>query len=161
MSATSVSLIAAVSPERVIGKNGTIPWHYSGDLWRFKRLTLNTTVIMGRATWESLWGKPLPNRRNIVITSHPIEGMKTFSSIPKALDASEGEVWFIGGAKIYEEAMRYCDLLDITYVPDHVDPEGAVLFPPIDPGMWNEGPLVTHEDEPFLTRQTFTNRCRS
>ena len=64
--------IVAISPERVIGIDGELPWHYSADLRRFKRLTMGTTVIMGRRTWESIGSRPLPGRHNIVITKNPL-----------------------------------------------------------------------------------------
>ena len=99
-------ILVAVSPEGIIGKDNTIPWHYSADLKRFKRLTTGNTIIMGRKTWESLPKKPLPNRRNIVITRSSIENIECFNSIDDALRTCEGDVWFIGGAGIYQEAMQ-------------------------------------------------------
>ena len=99
-------ILVAVSPEGIIGKDNTIPWHYSTDLKRFKRLTISNTIIMGRKTWESLPIKPLPERRNIVITRSSIEGVECFRSIDDALQTCEGDIWFIGGAGIYEEAME-------------------------------------------------------
>ena len=78
-------ILVAVSPEGIIGKDNSIPWHYSADLKRFKRLTLGKTVIMGRRTWESLPVKPLPDRRNIVITQSSLEDVECFQSIDNAL----------------------------------------------------------------------------
>ena len=78
-------ILVAVSPEGIIGKDNSIPWHYSTDLKRFKRLTLGKTVIMGRRTWESLPVKPLPDRRNIVITQSSLEGVECFQSIDNDL----------------------------------------------------------------------------
>ena len=69
---------------------------------------------MGRKTWESLGGKPLPGRRNLVVTSRPIPGAECFADIAGALSASEGPVWFFGGARIYEEAMAYADAIDVV-----------------------------------------------
>lgn len=154
----SRGIIAAVSRERVIGVDGTIPWHYASDMKRFKRLTEDTTVVMGRLTWESLPRKPLPNRRNVVITSRSLEGVECFASIPEALETCEGDVWFIGGARVYEEAMDYADFIDLTYVPDRVGPEGAVYFPEIDESQWAPGPVVPDEESPELKRQRFTRR---
>ena len=102
-------ILVAVSPEGIIGKDNTIPWHYSADLKRFKRLTTDNTIIMGRKTWESLPIKPLPNRRNIVITRSSIKDIECFQSIDEALQTCEGDVWFIGGAGIYQEAMQKAD----------------------------------------------------
>ncbi len=151
-------IIAAVSPEGVIGVDGKIPWHYSGDLRRFKQLTLNTTVIMGRLTWVSLGQKPLPKRQNVVITQKNLAGVTTYRSIGEALDACTGTVWFIGGARIYEEAMILCDRLDITYVPDSINHPKAVYFPPIDPELWVPGPLRQHPGDAALRLRTYMRR---
>jgi dihydrofolate reductase len=153
------AIMVAVSPDGVIGKGGTIPWHYGGDLKRLKRVTMGSTVIMGRVTWESAGKRPLPGRRNIVITKAALDGAECFADIPSALATSEGPVWFLGGSRIYAEAMRYCDLIDVTYVPDRVDTAGAVLFPPIDPENWEAGPLLDHEDEPALCRRVYTRKA--
>jgi dihydrofolate reductase len=153
-------MIAAVSPEGVIGLGGGIPWRHPGDMRRFKRVTEASTVIMGRLTWESMQGKALPRRRNVVITRTPIEGVECFRDIPSALAASTPPVWFIGGARIYQEAMAHCDLIDLTYVPDHVTDPRAVRFPAIDERIWEPGPLIPHEDEPGLTRRVYTRRAQ-
>jgi dihydrofolate reductase len=150
------AIMAALSPEGVIGLHGKIPWHYRGDMRRVKRLTLGTTLIMGRMTWDSLGGRPLPGRRNLVVTSRVLEGVECFSSLHAALEASRGPVWFFGGARVYEEAMRYADFMDIVYVPDRIEHPDAVRFPPIDPHVWQAGPLVSHEDEPALSRREYT-----
>jgi dihydrofolate reductase len=146
-------IIAAMSPERVIGVGNTIPWRYPADMKRFKRLTAGATIIMGRNTWDSLPKKPLPERRNVVITSRAIEGVECFASIEAALATCSGDVWFIGGARIYAEAMAHADLIDLTYVPDRIDAPGAVRFPEIDARVWRAGPRVRHEDDPRLERQ--------
>ena len=151
-------IIAAVSPDGVIGLDGDLPWHYSADLKRFKRLTIGKTVIMGRLTWESLPKKPLVGRRNVVITSRNLEGVECFPDIPTALEACEGDVWFIGGARIFEEAMAYADVIDLTYVPDRVEGEGTVHFPTIDEDVWDGGPLETHVDDTRLERRIFRRR---
>lgn len=152
-------IVVAISPEGVIGLSGKLPWHYKGDLQRFKRLTMGSAIIMGRRTWESI-GRPLPGRRNVVIASRDVPGVETYRDLPSALAAigPSADAWFIGGARVYEEAMRYADLLDVTYVPDHVlDPE-AVKFPPIDERVWAAGQLVPHEDEPALSRRVYMRR---
>jgi dihydrofolate reductase len=153
-------LIYAVSPEGVIGANGTLPWRHPGDTRRFKRITLGTTVIMGRATFESM-GRALPKRRNIVVTSHVIGApdIECVPSLHEAVDrAGSSDTWFIGGARIFAEGMSYADLIDVTYVPDHVGAEGAVYAPPIDETAFEPGPLLPHEDEPGLTRRMYTRR---
>src|SRR5207237_8790497 len=104
----TIGLIAAVSPEGVIGVGNRIPWHYSGDMKRFARVTRGSTVIMGRLTWESMNRRLLPKRRHIVITRAALgEGVEHYADVASALAAvPEGDVWFIGGARIYEEAMK-------------------------------------------------------
>ncbi len=160
MPAGPVGMIAALSPEGVIGLGGAIPWRHPGDVRRFKRLTRGTTVIMGRLTWESMKGKPLPERRNIVISRHAVPGVESFRDLASALAACEGPVWLIGGARIYEEGMRYADVIDLTYVPDHVIDDAAVRFPPIDESIFAPGPRLEHEDQPGLTRRVYTRIAR-
>jgi dihydrofolate reductase len=130
---------------------------------RFKRLTLGSTVIMGRLTFESMNKKPLSERRNIVITRAPlaVPGVETFKDLTSALATAAGDVWFIGGRRIYEEAMAYADEIDVTYVPDAIDPATpeAIFFPAIDEGLFEAGPRVVHEDEPGLFRQVFMRRA--
>src|SRR5579884_548773 len=127
-------IIYAVSPQGIIGVGGKIPWRYLGDWRRFKRVTLGSTVIMGRKTFESI-GKPLPGRRNIVVTSRAMDvpGIECVRSVEEALRVAGGDnVWFIGGARIYADAMKHADVIDVTYVPDYVDGADAVCAPPID-----------------------------
>ena len=150
-------ILVAVSPEGIIGKNNSIPWHYSADLKRFKRLTTGNTVIMGRKTWESLPIKPLPNRRNIVITRSSIEEIDCFQSIDDALQTCEGDVWFIGGAGIYEEAMKKADLIDMTLVPDNITGKNCIYFPEIG-NEWKEGENNRLEEDPKLGHKTYTRR---
>ena len=150
-------ILVAVSPEGIIGKDNTIPWHYSADLKRFKRLTTGNTIIMGRKTWESLPIKPLPNRRNIVITRSSIKDIECFQSIDNALQTCEGDVWFIGGAGIYQEAMQKADIIDMTLVPDNVNGEDCIYFPTIDKS-WIEGNTNVLEDDPKLRHKIYTRR---
>jgi dihydrofolate reductase len=153
-------MIFAVSPDGVIGQAGTIPWRHPGDMRRFKRVTMGTTVIMGRKTYESM-GRALPGRRNIVVSSSPIDapGIEHATSIAAALALSgSADVWFIGGARIYAEAMPYVEVIDVTYVPDVVDGPDVVRAPPIDEAAFAPGPLVPHEDEAGLTRREYRRR---
>ncbi|MGD0528438.1 MAG: dihydrofolate reductase [Polyangiaceae bacterium] len=154
-------MIYAVSPEGVIGVGNRIPWRYQGDFRRFKRVTMGKTLIMGRKTFESI-GHPLAGRRNIVVTSHPIavENVESVRSIDEALERAgdEIDVWFIGGARIYAEAMKHVDIIDVTYVPDHVRAADAVMAPRID-GTWEGSRIVRHEDDPALKHRTFTRRA--
>jgi dihydrofolate reductase len=155
-----IGMIAAVNPDGVIGAHNRVPWNHPGDMRRFVRITRGSTVVMGRLTWESMGKKALPNRRNIVITRGPLGGgVEHYVDLKTALaHVTEGDVWLIGGARIYEEGMKHADLIDLTYVPDHVAGDDVVRFPPIDERVFAPGPRVEHEDEPGLTRRVFTRR---
>lgn len=150
-------ILVAVSPEGIIGKNNTIPWHYSADLKRFKRLTIGNTIIMGRKTWESLPIKPLPERRNIVITRNDIKGTECFRTIDKALETCKGDIWFIGGAGIYEEAMSKADLIDMTLVPDNVTGEECIYFPTIG-NNWKESDITILKGDDRLKHKIYSRR---
>lgn len=153
-------IIYAVSADGVIGKAGTIPWHYPGDMKRFKRITMGSTVVMGRRTFESI-GKALPGRRNIVVTSRPIQApaIECVGSVSEALSlAGDADLWFIGGARLYAEALRYADCIDVVYVPDRVGPGDVVRAPTIDEQIFEAGPLLAHEDEPNLKRRLYTRK---
>lgn len=155
-----IGMIYAQSPEGVIGVENRIPWHHPGDYRRFKRVTLGTTIVMGRKTYESM-GKPLPGRRNIVVTRNPVDapGVENVRTLEEALAlAGSADVWLVGGARIYEDGMRFADVIDVTYVPDHVDAPGAVRAPPVDETRFTPGPLLPHEDEPGLTRRIYSRR---
>ncbi|MGP6156525.1 MAG: dihydrofolate reductase [Vulcanimicrobiaceae bacterium] len=153
-------IIFAASPHGIIGVEGNIPWRYLGDWRRFKRVTLGSAVVMGRTTFESI-GKPLPGRRNIVVTSRAIDvpGIECARSVEEAIERiGGGDVWFIGGARIFADAMKYTDVIDVTYVPDYVDGRDAVYAPSIDEGVFEPGPLLLHEDEPALRRRVYHRR---
>ncbi len=145
------AIVVAISPEGVMGINNELPWCYPKDLKRFKELTIDSTIIMGRRTWESIGCKKLPKRRNIVITSRECAGVETYKSITEALlqTASDQKVWFIGGARIYEEAMNYCDFIDLTLVPDHVDSRKAIRFPEVSKHLYT---LESVDEHPYDSR---------
>lgn len=123
-----LALIAAVGRNRAIGKNGIMPWHISEDLKRFKRITKGHTVLMGRKTWDSL-GKPLVDRRNVVITRRTIPGVETYASIDAALEALKGEgvVFVIGGGEVYGQLLPKADRLYLTVVDQ--EPDADTFFP--------------------------------
>ena len=150
-------ILVATSPEGIIGKDNTIPWHYSEDLKRFKGLTIGKTVIMGRNTWESLPIKPLPERRNIVITRSLIENVECFKSINEALKTCEGDIWFIGGAGIYEEAMDLADCIDMTLVPDSISGNNCIYFPKVG-NEWQESKEKPLEKGSKLLHKIYTRR---
>ena len=144
--------IAAMTENRVIGLDGGIPWRYSEDLKRFKRITMNTAIVMGRLTWESINCKALPGRRNIVISRSPVKAVEHYHHLRLALVACEDQdIWVIGGGQIYQAAFEWLTRLDITYVPDRIDRPDAVRFPFIDPHVWQvtettriDGSELTH-----------------
>lgn len=125
-------LIVAANRHGVIGKDNKIPWHYPGDLQFFKEKTDGATVVMGRNTWESLPAKvrPLPNRRNIVVstTIQSQEGFEQMDTFAETLQL-KGDVWYIGGSRIYAEAMEHCNRMLITLVPDEVEGDDLAYFP--------------------------------
>lgn len=142
-----IVLIAAVAENGTIGDAGKIPWHISEDLKRFKRVTLGHPIIMGRKTFESL-GKPLPGRRNIILTRQP--GPDHFSSLEAALKTCNGQVFIIGGAEVYRAALPLADTLMLTHVHRSVD--GDTKFPDYDRTQWRE---VSREDTPEYSFVTY------
>jgi dihydrofolate reductase len=124
--------IAAMARNRVIGAAGAIPWHLPQDFRWFKRATLGGVVVMGRKTFESL-GRPLPGRRNVVISgSTRFEGVEMLPSF-EALDEcvyAPAPVWIIGGGVLYERALPACSELYLSLVA--ADPEGDTFFPPFE-----------------------------
>jgi dihydrofolate reductase len=143
-----ISIIVAVAENNAIGRNNELLWHLSDDLVRFKRITSGHPVIMGKRTWESLPKRPLPKRRNIVISDIPgdrIEGAEVAGSIAEAIrmcDPAE-ENFVIGGASVYRQFLPASDRLYLTRV--HQDFEGDVFFPEPEPAEWK---LVSSEEGP-------------
>lgn len=134
----TLSIIVAMSENRVIGRAGGLPWHLPADLKRFKQLTTGHAIIMGRKTFESI-GKPLPNRRNIVITRQitwRFPGVETAPDLDTAirLATDDPEVFIIGGAEVFREAESRADRMYITLICANV--EGDVLFPEVDWNLW-------------------------
>jgi len=134
-----ISIIAAVSEDLGIGKDNKLLWHIPEDMKRFKKLTYGKTVIMGKKTWESLPGKPLPGRKNIVITDVPgecIDCSVTAYSVEDAMSKCEKgeEIFIIGGGSIYRQFMPLADRLYITRI--HKKAPADVFFPKIDPEEW-------------------------
>ncbi len=160
--AVSLSLIAAVAENGVIGAGGGLPWHLSTDMRRFKKLTVGKPVIMGRRTADSL-GQPLVDRTNIVITSKEmtIAGFLRVTSFDEAIDvagdaiAAVGgdEIMVIGGGAVYAAAIDRADRLYITHVRAAV--EGDTWFPAIDPAVWRP---ASQEDVPAGDRDTYPTR---
>lgn len=153
---TKLALIAAVARNGTIGRDNALPWRLRDDLKRFKALTLGHPIVMGRKTWDSL-GRPLPGRRNIVVTRQrdlKLEGAEVVHSLDEAL-ALCGEVeraFVIGGAQLYAEALPRADELCLTEVQAEV--EGDAHFPDWRDGGFTEVCRETHpadetNDHPF------------
>lgn len=144
----TVSLIWAQAHDRVIGAGGGIPWHVPEDLAHFKALTTGATVLMGRATWESLPPRfrPLPERRNVVLTRRPgwrADGVVRAASFDAGLAASDGDVWVIGGASVYAEALSYADRIVITDIDARF---AGDAFAPELPRTWRPVASVSDVD---------------
>jgi dihydrofolate reductase len=139
-----LSIIVAIAKNHAIGKDNKLLWHLPNDLKHFKDTTSGHTVIMGRKTFDSV-GKPLPKRRNIVITRQAIsiEGCEVVDSLQAAvaLCKAEDEVFIVGGAEIYRQAIPLTDRIYLTII-DH-DFEGDTFFPELNPDEWQE---TKHED---------------
>lgn len=136
-----LALVAAMTKSHVIGKDGGLPWHHPEDLKHFRQLTKSHAVIMGRATFDSI-GKPLKDRRNIVVSRDPalrIEGCDVASSFDRALELAreyDEEPRVVGGAQIYALALPLATELMLTYLDD--EHEGDVYFPAFDLREWVE-----------------------
>jgi dihydrofolate reductase len=155
----SIQMIAAVNGQGVLGDGEKLLWNHPPDMKFFRRMTADSTVVMGRKTFQSI-GRALPKRRNVVISSEmkPVDTVEVFSSLEKALHAVHYEhvekqcfclpddVWLIGGASIYREGLKHADKIYLTLVPDQVEGKSLVYFPWIDPTQFQ---LDTHSPEPF------------
>tara|TARA_B100001113_G_scaffold339926_1_gene323659 strand:+ start:133 stop:624 length:492 start_codon:yes stop_codon:yes gene_type:complete len=143
----SIKLICAVSKNNVIGNKNKLPWNLSEDLKRFRKLTNDNVIVMGRKTYDSI-GRPLPNRENLVLSKNKklkIDNVKVFSSPKEILDfyytkKKKNDLFIIGGTFIYELFIDYCDYLLITYVNKEF--EGDAYFPKVN---WTEWELVSEE----------------
>lgn len=134
------SLIVAMSNNRVIGANNTLPWHLPADLKHFRSLTMGHPIIMGRKTHESI-GKPLPGRRNIIVSANrdfSAPGCTVVSSLHAAIDVcvNTEEIFFIGGNTLYQQALPITERIYLTRVNCNV--AGDTFFPPLDLQSWRE-----------------------
>jgi dihydrofolate reductase len=157
---SKLTIIVATDAQRGIGINNTLPWKLPEDLAHFKRMTTGHPIIMGRKTFDSI-GRPLPNRRNIVVTrngqwSH--EGVETVGSIEAAialLDGAEGFV--IGGAEIYKQSLQLADQLIITEIAHTF--ECDAFFPELD-ASWQETAREEHVSEASGLKYAFVTLRR-
>ncbi|WP_018870876.1 dihydrofolate reductase [Thioalkalivibrio sp. ALgr3] len=142
-----IHIIVALDPDHVIGRDNDLPWRLPDDLRHFKRVTAGHPVIMGRRTFESI-GRPLPKRRNLVLTRQTDwqqpEGVEVFSDLDKALaNIDSGPAFVIGGAGLFAEALPRTGVLHLTRV--HERHPGDTYFPAIDPAEWT---LIESEYHP-------------
>ena len=158
-----LSLIVAYDKNHLIGKNGAMPWYIKGELSRFRKLTENNIVIMGRKTFESL-GKPLPNRINIILSTKEnfsVENSLTFGNLDTAIDYSrknhpDKNIYIIGGANLYSQCMDGIDKMYITEID--YEYEGETFFP-----FFNENDFIKtideiHEGNPTYIYTTYTRK---
>ena len=160
-----IVLVVAKSENNVIGADGDLPWRISADLKHFKAVTMGHPIIMGRKTWDSI-GRPLPGRRNIVITRREnlvIDGVDVVKSIDAALDLCRDDdaekAMIVGGGQIYADIMDRADVIELTEV--HTEIDGDTFFPPIDPSVWAETARETipaADDTPSYSFVTLARR---
>lgn len=135
----SLTLIAAVGRNGVIGDGSSMPWHLPADLRFFKETTMGGVLLMGRGTWDSI-GRALPGRRTIVVTRQrdwAAPGAEVAHSLSEALlMAGDGEVFVAGGGEIYAQTIEHASRLMLTEVD--LEPEGSTRFPAVDPAIWRE-----------------------
>ena len=147
--APTLTLVAAVADNGVIGNAGDIPWRIPADFAHFKALTLGHVLVMGRATYESI-GRALPGRTTIVLTRDPgwrAEGVAVAGDLDEALALAEtlpGEVFVAGGAAVYAAALDRAHAQVLTEV--HLSPEGDTRYPQFDPAQWTEVRREEHLD---------------
>ena len=151
-----IALIAAMTPDRVIGREGRIPWNIPGEQKRFKELTMEHTIVMGRRTYEEI-GRPLPGRRTIVVSTtknFDQPGCRTVASLPEALALSAGEdVYISGGSRLYEEALPLADVLYLTEIERKI--EGDTYFPEFDESRYLKRVEEKHGGEIPYTYVTY------
>ena len=144
----TLTIVAAVARNGVIGSDGGLPWRLPDDLRRFKELTLGHVLVMGRRTYESI-GRPLPGRTTIVVTRNPewdpgSEEVRLAGSVEEAIEAAatiDPSVFVVGGAQVYAAALPRADRLELTWVD--AEPEGDTRFPEVD---WDEWRQLRRED---------------
>ena len=156
-----ITLVAAMTEDRVIGRDNALPWHLPSDLKHFKRVTLGKPVIMGRRTWESV-GAPLPGRRTIVVSRQPdyrATGAEVVPSLDAALRlvAGESEACIVGGAALYEEALPRAHRMELTHIHAR-GVDGDTYFPAWDPAEWT---VVASEDHPADARHAWPMTFRT
>lgn len=148
----TLTLLAAVGRNGVIGRDNGLPWHLPEDLRHFKAVTMGHTLVMGRKTYDSI-GRPLPGRRTIVVTRQPdwaADGVSVAGSLEQALSAAgPDEVFVVGGGEVYAQALPLADRLLLTEVDQ--SPEGDAWFPAFDRQLWREVARDARDGYAFVT----------
>ena len=149
-----LTIIVAHDPNLVIGKDGSLPWHYSEDLKFFKRTTMGAPLLMGRVVFEELNEKPLPGRENVVLSrSKSYDHVKTFGSIDDALEylSDRDEVFVIGGGEIYKQMIDIVDELVVTEIKKEYEGDTFLIDYRKDIGtVWEEVWREEHEEFSFV-----------
>ena len=149
----TITLVAAIASNGVIGRDNDLPWQLPGDQRRFKELTTGHVLVMGRRTYDSI-GRPLPRRTTIVVTRQPQwepaaglpEGLLVAGSLDEAIDRAariDDQVFVVGGGQVYAEALPRADRLVLTWV--EAEPTGDAYFPDVDWSEWDEVDREQHE----------------
>jgi dihydrofolate reductase len=158
-----LSLIAAVSKNNIIGNDNKLIWHLPADLAHFKKITSGHSIIMGRKTYESI-GRPLPNRRNIIVTRQEffsVEGCEIMGSLQEAVDSclNEEEVFIIGGGDIFTQVLHAADKIYLTRI--YKDFEGDAKFPELNFSEWKLMKYMRHHaDEKNPYEYSFSEYIR-
>lgn len=170
MSDPKIVIVVAMAENGVIGRDGDMPWKLSTDLKRFKALTLGKPLVMGRKTFESVGGKPLPGRPHVIVSRGPaieMPGVETAGSLEEGLSRAKAiataagvdAVCVAGGGEIYRQALPFADELHVTHVEAEMD--GDTVFPAIDPAAFEkieETNVPAGEKDNFPTRYTVYRR---
>ena len=155
-----IGIIAATTSNGVIGIENKLPFNYPEDMGHFKKITTNCIVVMGKNTFYSI-GKPLPKRRNIVLTKSTIEEVETVPSLEEALQLcrnDERDIWLIGGAGLYEEGLKFADKVLLTITPDIEERTPNVKFPWINPILFRLDSLNKLSLESELILATYSRQ---
>jgi dihydrofolate reductase len=154
----TITIVAAIAANGVIGRGGDLPWRLPADLRHFKKLTYGHVLIMGRRTYESI-GHPLPGRTTVVVSRHATtaqepsaEGVVTARTVQAALARGleiDDEVFVVGGAQVYAAGLEMADRMVLTLVDE--DPEGDTCFPEVDWSVWRETHRELSDGLAFVT----------
>ena len=159
-----ISIIVAMTPDRLIGAAGRLPWYLPEDLKRFRLRTMGHAIVMGRKTFSSI-GRALPGRRNLVVSRNPspphTAGVEWFTSLDDALafakQAGEAECFIAGGTEIYAEALTKADRMYVTYVQRDFPFQGDTYFPMWDQSHWQTTAHELVKDLEFVTYERAQN----